>query len=207
MRRPAVRRPAVDWAAVRRRLERLEAAVERGWEPTAGERAQILRARARALAEPPAAERVPGSVVEVIEFRLADEAYAVEAAHVAEVFPLAALTRLPCAPPFVRGIINVRGEIVSVVDLKRFFELPAHGISDLNKVILLRDEQLVFGILADRVEGTGWVAEAELQPALPTFGDRRRDYLKGIAAGTRVVLDVPRLLADPRLVVDEEVAE
>ena len=209
MTRPGVPRPrrAIDWPQVHRRLERLQAAVERGWQPTAEEGRLLLRARARTLARPSASEGSAGPTLEVIEFRVAQEAYAIESAHVAEVFPLTEMTRLPCTPAFVRGIVNVRGEIVSVVDLKQFFGLPEQGITDLNRVILLQGDPMSFGILADRVEGVRTLAAERLQPGLPTLTDRRRDYLKGIAEGRMVVLDVAKLLADPRMVVEEEVAD
>ena len=81
---------------------------------------EILKARARALARESGAGTVV-QTIEVIEFLLAYERYAMELDHVREVFPLKEITPLPGTPPFVLGIINVRGQIVSVVDLKKFF--------------------------------------------------------------------------------------
>ena len=60
---------------------------------------------------------------------------------------------MPCTPPFILGIINVRGQILAVIDLKRFFNLPDKGLSDLNKVIILRRGGLEVGLLADAVAG------------------------------------------------------
>lgn len=199
----APRRP-IDWDAVHRRQEALQAAVARDWAPDEDERRRILKARARALARP-AASPASGPEIELIEFLLADERYAVESRFVAEVFPLSELARLPCAPSFVLGIVNLRGEIVSVVDLKRFFDLPRRGITQLDKVILLSGEGMVFGLLADRVDGVRCLRADALQPGLATLTDRRQDYLKGIAEGRCFVLDGARLLADPRMVVHEAV--
>lgn len=199
------RRP-IDWDALHRGGERLADAVARGWAPDAEARERILKARARALARPLIASQADDAgTLDVIAFRLADEHYAIESAFVAEVFPLVELTRLPCVPPFVLGIVNLRGEIVSVVDLKRFFDLPDQRLGDLNRVILLQGDAMAFGILADRVDGVRRLRVSALQPGLPTFTDRRQAYLKGIADGRVVVLDAAALLADPAMVVHETV--
>jgi purine-binding chemotaxis protein CheW len=196
----------IDWPAVRARLERVHAALDGNWAPTLAQAQAVLRQRARELALPLRSAAL-GTPLEVIEFRLASESYAIESAWVAEVFPLTGLTRLPGTPPFVLGIVNMRGEIVSVVDLRKFFDLPAQGLTDLNRVIVLQSREMVFGILADRVEGVRTVDAERLQSGLPTLTDRRRDYLRGIADGRLVVLDAAALLADPRMVVNETVED
>src|SRR4051794_13858537 len=93
----------------------------------------ILQARARALARRPEEAPAAGEMLEILEFTLASERYAVENRYVLEVAPLKELTPLPCTPPFVRGIVNVRGRILPVFDLKMFFDLPQKGISDLHR--------------------------------------------------------------------------
>lgn len=205
MTRPA-RRP-LNWGEVHERRERLQEAVDRAWKPDAEERLRILKARARALARRSPDSLAAGTPLEIIEFVLSGEHYGIESKFVGEVFPLTGLTRLHCVPPFLLGIVNLRGEIISVVDLRRFFDLPDHGLTDLNKVLLLQGDHMVFGVLADRVDGVRAVGHRQLQPDLPTLTDRRRDYLKGIAEGRIVVLDGASLLADTRLVVEETVEE
>ncbi|HJV64198.1 MAG TPA: chemotaxis protein CheW [Geomonas sp.] len=164
---------------------------------------KTLRERARKLAREP----VPashGQRLEVVEFALSDERYAVESAFIREVYPLKELTPLPCTPPFVLGIVNLRGKILSVVDLRTFFELAGRGLSDLNKVIVLASASMEFGLLADHIVGVRTIDRSELQPALPTLTDLRADYLKGVTRERLVVLDGGRMLADGRIVVHEE---
>ena len=81
-------------------------------------------------------------MLELLEFRLASERYAVESRLVQEVHPLRDLTPLPCTPPFVLGIVNVRGRILPVLDLKKFFDLPERGLTDLHRIILVRGNDL-----------------------------------------------------------------
>jgi purine-binding chemotaxis protein CheW len=166
---------------------------------------RILQARAQALARPPLNVAAAGTGLELLEFRLAAERYAVESRHVQEVHPLRELTPLPCTPPFILGIVNVRGRILPVIDLKKFFELPERGVTDLHRIILVRGHGLEVGLLADVIIGVRSVAAETLQPSLPTLTGIRADYLKGISEERLVVLDLDRLLADPRIIVHEDV--
>ncbi|MBI2306076.1 MAG: purine-binding chemotaxis protein CheW [Rhodocyclales bacterium] len=200
---PRARR-AIDWADVHRRLDRAWQVLERGETEDPEATARILSARAEALARPVAPVRT-GDQLEVIEFILSGERYGLEFAFVREVFPLNELTVLPATPPFVLGIVNVRGEIVSVVDLRKFFELPEARLSDLNKVVILHSPEMCFGVLADTVTGVRSLPRGELQPPLPTLTGVREDYLLGVTGEPLVVLDAARLLADPRMVVEESV--
>ncbi len=166
---------------------------------------RILRARAQALSRPPQQSPVPSTMLDLLEFRLASERYALETRHVQDVHPLRELTPLPCTPPFVLGIVNVRGRILPVLDLKKFFDLPERGLTDLHRIILVRGNDLEFGLLADVIVGVRSVAADSLQPSLPTLTGIRADYLKGIGEQQLVVLDLDRILSDPKIIVHDEV--
>lgn len=198
------KRAAIDWTRVRAQLDAAQAASEQAWTPGADETSRILRERALALATEPGETRDLTDSIEVVEFSLAHERYAVESAYVREVYPLQSLTRLPCTPAFVLGIVNLRGEIVSVIDLRKFFDLPQTGLPDLNKIIVLESRNMMFGILADVILGARRIPLADIQPALPTLTGIREKYLKGITAERTVVLDAGKLLADEDIVVQEQ---
>ncbi|SIP86870.1 CheW protein [Aromatoleum tolulyticum] len=203
MTRPAGRGgAAIDWSEIRRRMADAERALEEQFVPAPGQRRAILEARARALAAGAPAE--PGASIEVLEFTLANERYAIESSWVSEVVPLRELTPLPGTPAFVLGIIHLRGEVISVLDLKKFFELPDRGLSDLDKAIVLDDGAMQFAILADAIVGVRRLLLDDVQPPLPTLTDVRADYLLGITRQSEVVLDGRKLLADPAIVVADE---
>jgi purine-binding chemotaxis protein CheW len=166
---------------------------------------QILLARARALARPRRNPPAAGTLLELLEFRLASERYAVEARHVQEVHPLRDLTPLPGTPPFVLGIVNVRGRILPVLDLKKFFQLPEQGLTDLHRIIRVSGNDLELGLLADVIVGVRSIAVDSLQSSLPTLTGIRADYLKGVSDERLVVLDVDRILSDPKIIVHDEV--
>lgn len=196
-------RAVIDWAAVRQRLEAARAAAERAWTSDAQTTTRILKARAQALARE-SAEAPDAGEVEIVEFKLAHERYGMESAFIREIHRLTNLTPLPCTPAFVLGIVNLRGEIVSVIDIKKFFDLPESGLSDLNKIIVLQSQTMCFGVLADVILGARRVALSELQPSLPTLTGIRAQYLKGVTCERTIVLDAASLLADEAIVVQEQ---
>ena len=195
----------IDWREVHRRLDAARAAGERAGTLDPEETKRVLKARAEVLARKPAQAEAAGEYIEIVEFVLAYENYAVETRYVREVCPLENLTPLPCTPAFVLGVVNLRGEILSVIDLKKFFELPEKGLTDLNKVIVLEAESMLFGILADAVLGVRRVSVAEIQPSLPTLTGVREAYLRGVTAERTVILDADKLLADEKIIVQEQV--
>lgn len=197
--------PTIDWDAIHRRLAVAAAAVSGELRHGAEEARRILEARARAAARPPAkpddAERI-----EVLTFSLAGETYGVETCHVREVCQLKDLTEVPCTPAFVAGVINLRGQILAIVDLRKFFELPVRGLTELNRVIVLRSGDNELGLLADSIDGVRLVPVSALQEGLPTLTGIRETFLKGVTSRMLAVLDGGRLLADAGLKVNEQVA-
>jgi purine-binding chemotaxis protein CheW len=195
----------IDWHAIHTRLRNAQNALAQRASPGAEEAKRILRARARALAGEANAQHEPQDAIEVIEFLVAEETYAIETPYLREVYPLKELTPLPGTPPFVLGVVNIRGQIYSVIDIKRFFDLPDKSLTDLNKLVVIGDAAMSFGVLADRIVGTRRILRSELQASLPTLTGIREQYLKGVTGDRLVVLDAERLLSDPRIVVREQV--
>lgn len=167
---------------------------------TAAERA-VLEERARALARRPENEDETGLYVEIVEFTMAHERYGIESKFVREVYPLRELTPIPGTPPFVLGIVNLRGRVVSLIDLKKFFSLPEKGLSDTNHVVLLSSPEMEFGILADSMLGVREIPADHLQDDLPTFSGHRKNYLLGVARDGTVVLNAQNILGDPNIPV------
>jgi purine-binding chemotaxis protein CheW len=166
---------------------------------------RILRERARMLARASESVAPAGSMLELLGFGLAKERYALESRHVQEVLPLRELTPLPGTPPFLLGIVNARARIVPVLDLRKFFELPEAGLTDLHRIILVRGHDMELGVLADVVHSVRSVPADSLQPSLPTLTGIRAHYLMGVADERVVVLDFDRILTDPTIIVQQDV--
>lgn len=199
------KRKTIDWGELHRRMEKGRAAIEEGFQPAEDELRKILRARAQALSAETETGVQEEASIHLVEFVLAYENYAVESAYVREIIPLTEFTPVPGTPPFVLGIINVRGEIMSVIDIKKFFDMPDKGLSDLNKVIILSSENMEFGILADSIAGMRNVLLKDMQVSIPTLTGIRLEYLKGVTNTQLVVLDAGKLLSDQGIIVNESV--
>lgn len=197
---------SAGWDQINRRLEAARVAIERTGMPSAEETQKILNARALVLAEEPALDNATDDNIEIVEFIIANERYAIETQFVCEVCPLRNLTPVPCTPRFVLGIVNMRGEILSVIDLKKFFDLPQRGLTDLDKVLVLSSGSMRLGILADVIVGVRHISLSNFQTCLPTLTGVREKYLRGVTAERLVVLDAERLLMDEGIVVHEQVA-
>lgn len=164
----------------------------------------MLRARARQLARP-VLRGEDENRLQFIEFVLAGEHYALESRFVREVHVLRDLTPLPGTPPFVRGIINVRGQMTAVFDLKEFFGLPPKGLTELSRVLVAQAPNLELGFLADSVVGAKTLLVSQIQSAPPTLDGASADYVRGVTENRLIILDGTKILDDPRLIVNEEV--
>ena len=176
---PAGVHTGLDWAAL---LERQQAA----YAGSADRRVQspeetqaVLKARAVQLATLPPEDPGAGTRLECLEFLLSGESYAMDLSYITQTLPLSDFTPLFCTPGFVLGITNLRGRIISIVDLRRFFELPEVGLCDLNRVIVVSNGSMEFGILADSIVGMISLPLRDLQPPPAALTGIREEFLAG----------------------------
>lgn len=174
---------------------------------------RIWTARAQALAKPPQ-EPVSGNTLNLVTFRLNRERYAVEINYVREVYGLPQLTPVPRTPAFVRGVLSVRGRIISVIDLCTYFGLPGAEITEDSKIVVVTTNDgsrqdsdcMEVGLLTDTVEGTLLINDSVLEPLLATQDDGRAEFSLGIAPGMLLVLDLGALLNSKRIVVNDQLS-
>ncbi len=194
----------IDWENVHSRLDAVRERLEKGWNITEQEKEQILSARTKDLAVKLNFKPLSKEYLEVVEFTLAEERYGIEQKFIDEVYELKELTRLPCTPPFILGVMNVRGKILTVMDIKKLFELPDKGLADLNKVIIIHAYGINTGILADAISGVRSVPVSGIQTALPTHTGIRGEYMKGVTGDQLIILNMENILSDERITVNEE---
>jgi purine-binding chemotaxis protein CheW len=196
---------AIDWSEVHQRLAAIQRAIERGATPSPDEKKAILKARARALAQNPNEQKTISETVEILEFLLGNESYGIETSFVRELYRVKDFTPLPGTPAFVLGITSVRGEILSVIDMKKFFALPEMETTDHNKVIIVHNEAMEFCIPADYISGVRLLPLEDIKPPPPTLTGISTEYLRGVTSERMVILDAEKILSDKKIVVDEEV--
>ena len=195
----------IDWEAVHRRLAHLQTALDRGGWRNARDTRDVLRERARVLARPIGAGPAAGGHVELLEFAVANERYGIETAHIREVAAVAGLTRIPGVPAFIGGIAILRGQILSVLDIGRLFDLPDPGGAAPGKLVVLEGPDMPVGILAAAVIGVRAVPPSEIETSLPTLAGGRAPYLRGVDRTGVAILDAPALLAAQDIIVGAEV--
>ncbi len=182
-----------------------QTALERGLALSTAEKKKILRERALTTARVPEEEPAAGDAIEIVEFQLSSERYGVESSHVREVYHLKELTPIPCTPSFLLGVVNVHGRIISVIDIRKFFDLPTEGLTDINNIIIVGNDEMTLAILTHTITGMRSILLQDIQPSLPTLTGVRAEYLKGVTNERLVILDVPRILSGKTITVHEEI--
>ena len=137
-----------------------------------------------------------------LTFTLGGEMYAVETLSVKEIIEYGQVTAVPMMPPSIRGVINLRGAVVPVIDLKARFGGQATEITRRTCIVIIEidegEEQQVIGIVVDTVSEVLEIPAADIEPP-PSFGARiRADFISGmgkIAGRFVILLDMGRVLS------------
>ncbi len=165
---------------------------------------EILHRRAKALSIVPAVENgSEKNSLLVVKFLLAKELYGIETLFIQEVLPLKELTLVPGTPAFIMGVINVRGKIFPVLDPKKIFNLPEHGITEFNKVILINYEDIRFGLVTDEIRGTEIIPISALNPAPYTLSGIGTEFIQGITVEGLIILQTGTLIKSKHIIVNQ----
>ena len=159
----------------------------------------VLKRRAEQLAKQTAAPET-GDELEVVVCRLGDERYAIETRCLRAVQWASGIAPVPCTPPYVVGIVSVRGEIVTLLDLATMIGLRAQPAEAATcPVLLVGLPGLRCGLVVDEVLGVERLRLASLLPSLSG-----REFTRGLAPGPTVLLDLEHLLSSGRFTVADE---
>ncbi len=142
--------------------------------------------------------------LDVVQFVVGTQHYAFDGNLVREVSPCRHLTRIPCTPPFIAGVVNVRSEIIPVLNTRVLFHLPNDPPSH-SKLVILQNDEARLALLVDDVVGVSTISLTSLQPALKTMSQAQTKYMLGLTEGSIIVIDAMSLMNDPRIVVNETV--
>ena len=162
---------------------------------------QILRERAKAIALRfvPVHHTTEGTPV--VEFLLFPEQYAIDARYIREVLTIKQITPIPGTPDYVMGVINYRGKIISVINLKVLLGLKEKGLTEMNKALLLESEEMEFGLIVDGIIGSTYLSDEQLASPPLNLSSRGAEYLAGITHSGSIMLDAKRLLTSNQLIV------
>lgn len=132
-----------------------------------------------------------------LSFFLDEEEYGIEILRVREIIGLMPITSVPRTPPSIRGIINLRGKVIPVLDLRERFRLEAVEATEQTCIIVVQSREDVVGVVVDKVSEVLDISDQDIDDA-PAFGsDVDTDYILGIGKSegrVRLLLDIDRVL-------------
>lgn len=189
---------SIDWANVRRRLERSQATLESGLAADDQPALDILRRRAAELARRRQTADPVATGVRMLVCSLGSERYGLELESVREVLSLSNCTRVPGGPPELLGVTNLRGKIRSVLSLAHVLQLPDGDSGErlCGHLVIVHSAGVEVALQVDQVERIAVTPIESLEPP----GDHQREasghYVRGVTAEGIIVLDLARIFAD-----------
>lgn len=163
---------------------------------------EVLRARARRLAQPLITGLQLGAGLEVLSFTLGRERYAIETRYLFGTRRPSPLTPLPMVGPQVAGLTNVHGELLVVFDLRVLLGVERRAQQDTTHFLLLGQEEMELAVEVDGLDSVETLDPLTLLDPTAPLGSGARTHLRGMTRDALLVLDGAALLADERLYVD-----
>ena len=147
-----------------------------------------------------AAESVAGdTVIQLVTFRLKDETYGINVMQVQEVLRVTEIAPVPGAPNYVLGIVNLRGNVVTVIDTRTRFGLPTTEVDDASRIVIIESDEQVVGIMVDSVAEVVELQHDEIDSTPNIGNDDSSRYIQGVASrddNLLIVVDLNKLLTE-----------
>ncbi|WP_039989209.1 chemotaxis protein CheW [Paraglaciecola arctica] len=138
-------------------------------------------------------------VLQWVTYKLGDETYGINVMQVQEVLRHTEIAPVPGAPDYVLGIINLRGNVVTVIDTRSRFGLPASGITDSTRIVIIESEEQVVGILVDSVAEVVYLRSSEIDSAPNVGTEESAKFIQGVSnrdGELLILVDLNKLLND-----------
>jgi len=145
-----------------------------------------------------AADNIDDAILQWVTFRLEGELYGINVIQVQEVLRVTEIAPVPGAPDYVLGIINLRGNVVTVIDTRRRFVLNEREIDDDTRIVIIEVMGQIVGLLVDGVAEVVYLRESEVESAPEVGNDESSKYIQGVVSrenGLLIMVDVNKLLS------------
>ena len=144
-------------------------------------------------------QRIDRIDFKMVTFSLGGKDYGIDIMKVKEIAKFGSFTYVPNSAPFVRGVYNLRGEIISIIDLRIMFHLPVERKREgVESGLIIRLEDNVLGVIVDSIDKVVGISSEEIQPPHPIFGDINIKYINGVVENDNrlyIILDVEKIFA------------
>lgn len=134
-----------------------------------------------------------------VTFSLAEETYAIDVLQVQEVLKMTEIAPVPGVPDYILGIINLRGDVVTVIDARRRMSLPSREPDDASRIVIIDVDHQNVGILVDAVAEVVQIAPSAVDPAPAVGNDQTSRFILGVSSteeGLTILIDLNKLLSD-----------
>lgn len=135
-----------------------------------------------------------------VTFRLADETYGINVMQVQEVLRMTDVAPVPGAPHYVMGIINLRGNVVTVLDTRKLLDLATSDITDSSRIMIIESGKVTVGLLVDSVAEVVNISSSDIDPPPSVGNDEGSRYIQGIYSTEQQIL----ILIDLNKLITEE---
>ena len=120
-------------------------------------------------------------IMKVIVFQLADKEYAIPVSHVQGIEKLMHITRVPKTPHFVKGVINLRGIVTPIIDLRERFDLPVSGNEETARIIIVMLENMEVGFVVDSANDVLDISVESIEQQPEVVGSLEEEFISGVA--------------------------
>lgn len=120
------------------------------------------------------------SEVQLVVFKLGREEYSVSILQVQEIKRVTDITRVPHTPDYIKGVINLRGSVLPVIDLKKRLNLPQQAITEDTRIIIVKVDELSVGMIVDAVSEVMTINQENIDPPDVVAGSVAASYLSGV---------------------------
>jgi purine-binding chemotaxis protein CheW len=143
-------------------------------------------------------EATKKDMLQLVSFKLREEEFGVNILQVQEIIRMQEITNVPNAPDFVEGVINLRGRVIPIVDLRKRFGLEAKEHSKATRIIVVMIDQVTVGLIVDEVSEVLRIPEDTVEPPPPIVAGIEADYIKGVGKledRLLILLDLNKILS------------
>ena len=138
-------------------------------------------------------------ILQWVTFRLENESYGINVMQVQEVLRYTEIAPVPGAPPYVLGIINLRGNVVTVIDTRSRFGLPDADTTDQTRIVIIEAENQVVGILVDAVAEVVYLRQSEIETTPNVGNEESAKFIQGVCHKNDellILVDLEKLMSD-----------
>lgn len=125
-------------------------------------------------------ENIVNNEVQLVVFKLGREDYGISILQVQEIKRMTDITRVPHTPDYIKGVINLRGSVLPVLDLKKRLDLPLSEYTDSTRIIIVNVEEVIVGIIVDAVSEVMAIDTANIEPTVNVVSGVNAQYLSGV---------------------------